>query len=85
MIFITKNNIFELSDWELKNSGNYTLPTVFHDFLSDIIPNPNNSKELYDCIMKEIEDQIIKNQYYVDFQKINLSNFPATRQSGDTQ
>ncbi len=78
MIFITRDNIFELSDWELKTLNNNELPTVFHDLLNDIIPSQKNCRELYGALKREIENQILKNKYYVDFQEIDLRSQDST-------
>lgn len=72
MIFITDNNIVEVSNWALKGNEIFSGDSLFHEILNPLFSITNDSKE-FESLRDAIEKQIKENKYFIDlrpFQKI---------------
>lgn len=72
MIFITNDNIIEVSEWAL--TGNEIFgKDCYHEILNPIFSTMIKSKN-WKSIKDEITEQLIKNKTYIDLRQLQLSS-----------
>ncbi len=71
MIFITNDNIVEVSEWALRGIEIFGNDR-YHEILNPIFSVMNGS-EKWKSVKDEIAEQIIKNKTYVDLRKLQLT------------
>lgn len=70
MVFITNDNVVEVSEWALK--GNEIFGDgCYHEVLNPIFSVINDNKN-WKSLKDEITEQIIKNKTYIDLRKLQL-------------
>lgn len=69
MIFITNDNIVEVSNWALKGIEVFEEESRFYEILNPIFFKMNKSKD-FTKIKDAIEKQIKDNKYYIDLRPL---------------
>ena len=69
MIFITDQNIVEVTNWALKGNEIFSEDSLFHEILNPVFSAINKS-EKYESLRDAIEKQIKENRYYVDLRPL---------------
>lgn len=70
MIFITNDDIVEVSEWAFKGNEIFGKD-CYHEVLNPIFSTMNGNQN-WKSLKDEIADQIIKNKTFVDLRKLQL-------------
>lgn len=71
MIFITNDNIIELSNWGLQGIQIFSGTITFYEILNPLF-SINNDDGKYTSIKEEIKNQIMAHPWYVDLRKMQI-------------
>lgn len=71
MIFITKDNIVEVSNWALKGNEIFSEESIFHEILDPLFSfKPEMDLKKWKLLKDEIETQIKNHPTYIDLRKL---------------
>lgn len=71
MIFITKNNIVEVSNWALRGNEIFSEGSIFHEILNPLFSFKSEMELKKRKLLKaEIEEQIKNHSTYIDLREL---------------